>query len=263
MGLTRRISMLVKQKVNSLLNRFEDPKEALDYSYQKQTELMIKLRRDIANVVAAKKRLEMQKAKLKDNIYKLEQQARSALEMNREDLARLALERKNMNIQQLLDVERQIADMEKEQVRLEELEKRLSAKVEQFKLQKEIIKAKYTAAEAEVRIKESVTGISEEMADVGMAIQRAEEKTEQMKARAMALDELMDSGVLTDYTTNKDMIERELQDVMMRDAVEKELERLRKEMGKGEVKEAQKVKRGKKGSEVSTEAEAETETNSS
>ncbi|MEM4340419.1 MAG: hypothetical protein QW319_02645, partial [Candidatus Nitrosocaldus sp.] len=129
--------------------------------------------------------------------------------------------------------------------------------------QKEIIKAKYTAAEAEVRIKESVTGISEEMADVGMAIQRAEEKTEQMKARAMALDELMDSGVLTDYTTNKDMIERELQDVMMRDAVEKELERLRKEMGKGEVKEAQKVKRGKKGSEVSTEAEAETETNSS
>ncbi len=229
--------MLVKQKVNSLLNKFEDPKEALDYSYQKQTELMIKLRRDIANVVAAKKRLEMQKAKLKDNIYKLEQQARSALEMNREDLARLALERKNMNIQQLLDIERQIADMEKEQVRLEELERRLSAKVEQFKLQKEIIKARYTAAEAEVRIKESVTGISEEMADVGMTIQRAEEKTEQMKAKAMALDELMESGVLTDYTTNKDIIERELQDVMIKDAVEKELERLKKEIGKEKVSE--------------------------
>ncbi|MEM1951319.1 MAG: PspA/IM30 family protein [Candidatus Nitrosocaldus sp.] len=237
MGLTRRISMLVKQKVNSLLNKFEDPKEALDYSYQKQTELMIKLRRDIANVVAAKKRLEMQKAKLKDNIYKLEQQARSALEMNREDLARLALERKNMNIQQLLDIERQIADMEKEQVRLEELERRLSAKVEQFKLQKEIIKARYTAAEAEVRIKESVTGISEEMADVGMTIQRAEEKTEQMKAKAMALDELMESGVLTDYTTNKDIIEKELQDVMIKDAVEKELERLKKEIGKEKVSE--------------------------
>ncbi len=229
--------MLVKQKVNSLLNKFEDPKEALDYSYQKQTELMIKLRRDIANVVAAKKRLEMQKAKLKDNIYKLEQQTRSALEMNREDLARLALERKNMNIQQLLDIERQIADMEKEQVRLEELERRLSAKVEQFKLQKEIIKARYTAAEAEVRIKESVTGISEEMADVGMTIQRAEEKTEQMKAKAMALDELMESGVLTDYTTNKDIIERELQDVMIKDAVEKELERLKKEIGKEKVSE--------------------------
>jgi len=229
--------MLVKQKVNSLLNKFEDPKEALDYSYQKQTELMIKLRRDIANVVAAKKRLEMQKAKLKDNIYKLEQQARSALEMNREDLARLALERKNMNIQQLLDIERQIADMEKEQVRLEELERRLSAKVEQFKLQKEIIKARYTAAEAEVRIKESVTGISEEMADVGMTIQRAEEKTEQMKAKAMALDELMESGVLTDYTTNKDIIEKELQDVMIKDAVEKELERLKKEIGKEKVSE--------------------------
>ncbi|MEM3124495.1 MAG: hypothetical protein QXM95_01610, partial [Candidatus Nitrosocaldus sp.] len=136
-----------------------------------------------------------------------------------------------------LDIERQIADMEKEQVRLEELERRLSAKVEQFKLQKEIIKARYTAAEAEVRIKESVTGISEEMADVGMTIQRAEEKTEQMKAKAMALDELMESGVLTDYTTNKDIIERELQDVMIKDAVEKELERLKKEIGKEKVSE--------------------------
>lgn len=249
--------MLVKQKVNSLLNRFEDPKEVLDYSYQKQTELMIKLRRDIAEVVAAKKRLEMQKTKLKENIYKLEQQARSALDMNREDLARLALERKNMNIQQLLDVERQIADMEKEQVRLEELERRLSAKVEQFKLQKEVIKAKYTAAEAEVRIKESVTGISEEMAEVGMAIQRAEEKTEHMKARAMALDELMDSGVLTDYTTNKDMIERELQDVMMKDAVEKELEKLKKEMGREKDKVRERGRRGKRveeGTEVEGEA---------
>ncbi len=243
MGLVKRMSSLVKQKVNKLLDMFEDPKEALDYSYQKQLEMLTKLRQNVAEVVAAKKRLEMQKVKLKDNIYRLEEQARSALEMGREDLARLASERKNVNIQQLLDVEKQLKEMEKEQLRLEELTKRLSVKVEQFKLQKEVIKAKYTAAEAEVKIKESVTGISEEIVDVGYAIQSAEEKTERMKSKALALDELIDTGVLTDYTTNKDMIEKELEDAMIKSSVEKELERLKMEVSaKGKDKDKDKGK---------------------
>jgi len=242
---------LVKQKVNTLLDRFEDPKEVLDYSYQKQVEMLTKLRQNVAEVVAAKKRLEMQKARLKDNIYKLEEQAMNALKIGREDLARLALERKNMNIKQLLDVEKQIEDMEREQVRLEDLTKRLSVKVEQFKLQKEVMKAKYTAAEAEVRIKESVTGIAEEMADVGYAMHRVEEKTERMKARALALDELMDTGVLTDYTTNKDMIERELEDAMIKSSVDKELERMKASLKDGMDK--QEVVRRKRGMEKKEE----------
>jgi phage shock protein A len=244
MGLVRRISSLVKQKVNTLLDRFEDPKEVLDYSYQKQVEMLTKLRQNVAEVVAAKKRLEMQKARLKDNIYKLEEQAMSALKIGREDLARLALERKNMNIKQLLDVEKQIEDMEREQVRLEDLTKRLSVKVEQFKLQKEVMKAKYTAAEAEVKIKESVTGIAEEMADVGYAMHRVEEKTESMKARALALDELMETGVLTDYTTNKDMIEKELEDAMIKSSVDKELERMKASLKGGMDKQESGRKRG-------------------
>ncbi len=119
--------------------------------------------------------------------------------MGREYLSRLALERKNMNIQQLLDVERQIEKMEKEQLRLEEMAKRLSVKVEQFKLQKEVIKARYIGAETEVKIKESVTGISEEMADVGYAIRRAEKKIEGMKSKALALDELINTGAYRLY----------------------------------------------------------------
>ncbi len=242
---------MVKQKVNTLLDRFEDPKEALDYSYQKQVEMLTKLRQNVAEVVAAKKRLEMQKARLRDNIYKLEEQAMNALKIGREDLARLALERKNINIKQLLDVEKQIEDMEREQVRLEDLTKRLSVKVEQFKLQKEVMKAKYTAAEAEVKIKESVTGIAEEMADVGYAMHRVEEKTERLKARALALDELMDTGVLTDYTSNKDMIERELEDAMIKSSVDKELERMKASLKDGMDK--QEVARRKRGMEKKEE----------
>jgi phage shock protein A len=239
LGLTNRVTTLLKQKLNILLNRFEDPREGLDYSYTKQMELLNKLRRDIAGVITAKKQLEMQKAKLWENIRTLEEQAQRAISQNREDLARLALERKNSNMLQLQPLDKQIAEMKTEQDKLEQTERQLATKVEEFRSKKEVIKAQYSAAEAQVRIKESVTGVSEEMADVGMAMSRAEDKTEQMKAKAKALDEMIDSGVLTDYTNKRDdMIERELEQVSVMASVEEELEKLKVENAKKKKKSA-------------------------
>jgi phage shock protein A len=236
MGLMNRISTVVKQKVSTLLDRYEDPKEALDYSYTKQTEMLNKLRRDIAEVITAKKRLEMQKAKLWDNIRTLDEQSRRAIDADREDLARLALERKNVNMMRLRALDKQITDMQSEQEKLQDTERRLSSKVEEFNSKKEVIKAQYSAAEAEVRIKESVTGISEEMADVGIAMNKAEEKAEKMKAKSQALDEMIDSGVLTDYTSNTNddgsAIEKELEDVASQRAVDEELAKLKAERSK-------------------------------
>src|ERR671930_116148 len=124
-----RFSTVIKQKVNTLLDRYEDPKEALDYSYIKQREMLNNLRRNIAEVVTAKKRLEMQKTKLWDNIHNLDQQSRRAIDADREDLARLALERKNANMLQVQSLDKQITDMQSEQEKLVDTEKRLSAKV--------------------------------------------------------------------------------------------------------------------------------------
>ena len=226
-----RISTVVKQKVSTLLDRYEDPKEALDYSYTKQTEMLNKLRRDVADVITAKKRLEMQKAKLWDNIRTLDEQSRRAVDADREDLARLALQRKNANMLRLRTLEKQITDMQAEQEKLQDTERRLSSKVEEFNSKKEVIKAQYSAAEAQVRIKESVTGISEEMADVGLAMNKAEEKTEKMKAKSQALDEMIESGFLTDYTSSANeeggLIEKELEDVATQDSVEQELAKLK------------------------------------
>jgi phage shock protein A len=224
-----RISTVIKQKANIIIDKYEDPREALDYSYTKQIELLNKLRRDIAEVVTAKRRLEMQKAKLWDNIRTLDEQARRSIDAQREDLAKLALERKNANLLQLQGLDRQIAEMLSEQEKLEQTEKRLSTKVEEFKSKKEVIKAQYSAAEAQVRIKENVTGISEEMTDIGMALNKAEEKTEKMKAKSGALDEMISSGVLTDYTTGKDNIEKELEQITLKSSVDEELAKLKAE----------------------------------
>jgi phage shock protein A len=229
MGLMNRISTVISQKVSTLLDSFENPQEALDYSYTKQQEMLNKLRRGLAEIITSRKRLEMQKSRLWDNIRLLDEQARRALEAAREDLARLALERKNANLIQMQSLDKQIAEMKEEEQKMEEAEKRMSIKVEEFKGRKEVIKARYSAAEAQVKIKESVTGISEEMTDVGMSMNRAEEKTERMRAKSQALDEMINSGVLTDYTSNKDEIERELEKISVQNSVDDELAKLKSE----------------------------------
>ena len=237
--MANRISSVVKQKVNALLDKYEDPREALDYSYQQQLEMLTKLRRSIAEVVTAKKRLEMQKQKIMDNIKTLDEQARRAVAAGRDDLAKMALERKNANLAQLQDLNKQITDMQAEQDKLEQTERQTATKVEQFRSKKEVIKAQYSAAEASVKVKESVTGISEQMADVGMAMNRAEDKTEKMRARSQALDDMIDSGVLTDYTSDKDEIERELEKVSVQGSVDEELAKIKAEQaGKDKKKKA-------------------------
>ena len=232
MGLLNRMGTVVKSKMNKLVDKMEDPRETLDYSYKKQLELLQDVKRGVAEVTTSKKRLELQKAKLNLNIDKLNGQARDAVKAGREDLARLALERKNGLISQVQSLDQQIDDLNKEQEKLQATERRLSAKVESFRTKKETIKAQYSAAEAQVKITESVTGISEEMADVGMAVQRAEEKTEDMKARSAALDELLEAGTLEDFTGGEDDIEKELASISATSNIESELESLKDDVGK-------------------------------
>lgn len=232
MGLLNRMGTVVKAKMNKLVDKMEDPRETLDYSYQKQLELLQNVKRGVAEVTTSKKRLELQKSKLNLNIDKLTGQARDAVKSGREDLARIALERKNGLMSQVQSLDQQIEDLNKEQEKLQATERRLSAKVESFRTKKETIKAQYSAAEAQVKITESVTGISEEMADVGMAVQRAEEKTEDMKARSAALDELLEAGTLEDFTGGEDDIEKELAKISATSNIESELESLKDEVGK-------------------------------
>ena len=233
MGLIDRMSTVVKAKVNKILNKFEDPRETLDYSYEKQLELLKNVKRGVAEVVTAKKRLELQKVKLEQNVIKLDDQAREAVIAGREDLARIALERKSTSQAEIAGLSQQIADVAKQQEKLMATEKSLSAKIETFRSTKETIKAQYSAAEAQVKITESVSGISEEMSDVGLTVQRAQDKTENMKARASALDELVEAGTLEDVTGGtKDDIERELAKIKSKSDVDAQLEELKREMGK-------------------------------
>ena len=244
MGVLGRMGTLIRAKMSQILDRAEDPRLTMDYSYEKQVEMLQSVKRGIVDVVTSKRRIQLQAAKLQDNVAKLDVQARQAVSAGRDDLAKLALERKQAGLVQMQGLDSQISDLEKEQEKLTTAEQRLSTKVEAFRMRKEMIKAQYSAAEAQVRIGEAVTGLSEEMADVGLSVQRAEDKTEKLRARAGAIDELVAAGTLEDVTGGGDMIDRELGRVTISENVNKELEALKRQLQGGA--ETKQLEEGKK-----------------
>jgi phage shock protein A len=236
-GLGGRFSTVVKAKISKLLNRAEDPSETLEYGYQKQVEMLQDVKKGIADVTTSKKRIQMQSQKQEQQVVKLDTQARQALSQGREDLARVALERKAAVQTELQSLDAQVVELEQQQEQLTQNEQKLRQKIDAFRTKKEVIKAQYSAAEAQVRISEAATGVGEQMADLGLAIQRAEDKTESMRARAQAVEELEAAGTFDDLTRlgpGQDDIDRQLAELGAGAQVDSELERMKAELGTSE-----------------------------
>jgi len=237
MGMMSRMSTVVKSKINRILDNAEDPRETLDYSYEKQMEMLRNVKRGVVEMVTAKRRLELQAAKVQENLAKLDSQARQALGAGREDLARIALERKQTAVLELQGLDQQISGLELEQEKLTHSEQRLQTKVAAFRTKKEVIKAQYSAAQAQVRIGSALSGVSEEMGDISLAIERAEGKTETLRAKAGAIDELAAAGVLDDpISGSKDDLTRQLEQVTATANVDSELEALKAGLPPGDKK---------------------------
>jgi phage shock protein A len=234
MSLSSRLALIFKSKANKALDRAEDPRETLDYSYERQLEMLQQVRRGVVDVATSRKRLELQLQQLQASADRMQQQAAQALSAGREDLAREALTRRSGVQQQVLELQRQHDDLQVQEEKLTTAAQRLQAKVDAFRTRKETIKATYSAAEAQTRIGEAVSGISEEMGDVGLAVQRAEDKTQQLQARAGAIDGLLASGALDDLTGSSDPVQAELDRMSSQSDVEIELTRLRQAIGSAE-----------------------------
>ena len=233
MSLMQRLRLIFSAKASKALDRAEDPNETLDYSYQKMLEMQQKVRRGVADVATSRKRIELQMKQLQQGTDKLTNQAQTALGQGREDLAREALTRKSGLAGQLGELQVQHAQLQAEEEKLTLASQRLQAKIEAFRTKKETLKATYNAAKATTSVNEAFSGISEEMGDVGLAIERAEDKTAQMQARSGAIDELIASGALEDKLAlgGGDDIDRELAAMSSTSDVEAEMAQMKAATG--------------------------------
>ena len=234
MGMLTRMSTVVKSKMNRVLDNAEDPRDTLDYAYTKQVETLRNVKRGVVEMVTTKRRLELQAAKVRESVGTLEKQAAQAMNAGREDLARMALQRKQTALIELDGLDDQVAALELEQQKLTQAEQRLQAKVEAFRTKKEITKAQYSAAQAQVKIGSALSGLSEEMGDVSLAVERAETKTENMRAKAGAIDELAEAGVLEDFSGRDDPLGKELAQLTASQNVDDELAALKSSLPSGD-----------------------------
>jgi phage shock protein A len=196
MSVFRRLSMVFQQKANRVLDKAENPAEALDLSYEKMLENLQRVRRSIADVLTSQKRLEAQRDTLQQQLDTLQGHARLALQQGQEDVARTALTRAQLVRGQVDGLDPQIEQLRQQEQQLEVVGEKLRAKVEAFRGQRETMKAQYSAAKASTQAMEGVTGLSEQMADVSLMIDRAQGKVADMKARAAAVGQLAESGAL-------------------------------------------------------------------
>jgi phage shock protein A len=227
MSLFQRAHDIVASKANKALDAAENPNEMLDYSYEQMLDHITQVRRALVDITASKKQLELQEQQLQHSVDHLDDQAKAALAVGREDLAREALSRKATAQQQITEMEPQRQQLDDEEQKMEQTLSTLQQRVNDFRSKKEVMKAQYTAASATTSVNEEAAGISKSFSDSGAALQRAQDKIANMQARAAATDELLQSGVLEDVGGDTDDIQRELDQASANADVDKELAALK------------------------------------
>jgi phage shock protein A len=225
---TSRMRTIFRSKTSKALDKMEDPRDSLDDSYDQQVKLLQQVRQALAEVATAKKRIELQGQEMGARHQRLASQAQDALNHGREDLARAALERRLLLESHVAQIQQQYAALQKQTEQLQDRERHLSEQVAAFRIEKETIKATYSAAEAQVRANEAVAGIGTSMNDVGTSLERAKDRVAQMQARAAATDDLLSSGVLKDLTAAPDAdIERQLAAMSAKSEVDRQLQAMK------------------------------------
>jgi phage shock protein A len=236
MGFFSRLANFFRIRANAALDKAEDPGQVMDYSYTEQLKQLQNLKRSIAEVVTNEKLLEMRQREVQQKINTLDQQAMMALQANREDLARMALQKKEALLVQINSYEQQIAQLHAQAEKLITMERTISARVDAFRTQKEMVKAQYGAAQAQVKVNEAVTGISQEMTEMNLAMQRAQDKVLSMQARANAMETLIEEGTLSEQGLlgeGGDPLDRELRQISSQQNVDAQLQAMKQQMQLG------------------------------
>src|ERR1700677_3594100 len=233
MTLFQRAHDILSAKANKALDAAEKPDEMLDLSYEQMLDHITKVRQALVTIAASRKQIELQEAQLQHSVDHLQDQAKSALSLGKEDLAREALSRKSAAQTQIDGMETQHQQLTEEEDKLTATLQALQQRVNQFRTQKETLKAQYAAASATASVNESVAGISSTLGDSGAALQRAQDKIATMQARAGALDELLQSGVLEDVGGDTDDIQKELDEAGTSADVDSQLAAMKAQLGPG------------------------------
>jgi phage shock protein A len=227
MSVWSRIGLSMRIKSHAALEGLDDPAETLNFAESEQRRVLHVVGRGLIDVATARQQLVRQADRLEAQIAALDDRAKQAIDADREDLARASLERKQVAVRELDELRRQAADLEGEERTLTAAHQQLATRVEEFRIRRIATTAQYAAASSRIMVSDALAGVSGDLAELSMAVGRAEERTDRLRAQATAIDVLLSSGALAGPFGSTDRVERELRDLATAKAVDAELEALK------------------------------------
>ena len=234
MSLFKHASEIVQARINHFLDNAEDPAETLDLSYEKMMSNLQDTKRHLADVTTEKLSLEHQIADTQKAVDQAEADARTALQANREDLAKAELAQKQAALSKLQSLQDAHDKIAAQVAKLSDFESKLQDKIESFRTQKEVMKGELAAAQAEIQAENSLSGLGKGMNDAGEAMQRVQDRVSQSQSKAEAMESLMDSGAIDDPLDHRSHTDKEMAQLRAQSGVDDDLARLKAEMAKPE-----------------------------
>ena len=212
------------------LEAFEDPHASLEYSLSKLEGHRRELSRGIVEMAAARLSLVEQRDQATNGIRKYQEQAELSVGSGDEDLSRGLLERKGELGKRLVEMENDLTNLDHQLEIMKQNQRALESKINLFHARKEELKSMYESSKAQLRVREALSGVLSDLADVGHTIQRIEGRIAKLRARSSAINQLVSEGVLKDVLeTKSDDIDCQLSSLQRAQAVESELARLKEE----------------------------------
>lgn len=231
MTLSGRLKAVIQSRANRASESVEDPRQALETSYERQLQLLQDVRRGLAEVSTAKKRIELQAAEIGLRYDRLGTQAYEAVVQERDDLARIALTRRAAVESQVKLLQEQHAALATQEMQLIANQQRLAERIETFRIQKEAFTATYAASEAQAQANEAIAGLGSTMIEATHTLQQAQARVQQVRARALATEELLATGALSDFSGSSDAeLDRQITEVARASLVDKQLAAMKQDV---------------------------------
>lgn len=219
----------LKSCLNAIMKPAADPRPSAAYTFDRQRALLARVRTLLADIEKARPRLTEKEALVAASLPPLQAQARRALQANREDVARLALQRHHISRIEQRTLQAQIAGLDQEEQRLLLVEHRLVTQIEVYLARQEALASRYNAAESQVQLNKALQKVFRDLTDLDRIIDAAEARTDEMEARATWLEDAFADEQITAVAAGTPL--QTLANLDLNQAVEDELARLKAQLG--------------------------------
>ena len=189
MGILTRIFNLFRATTSDLLDKAEDPEKMIKQMISDLEAQKNKAKEQMTEALALQKRLERDTKKEHQEAEKWEQKAILAVQNEKDDLAKEALTRKNEHLRRALDFEKQLEMHRNNADSLKESYQTMEDKIDEIKRKQGLLSVKQKQAEAQEKIYKTIEGLGDTSGIID-TIERAEEKVENLQARAEAYQEI-------------------------------------------------------------------------